>query len=108
MDPRTPVVVGAAQLSHHGDPGEPLALAVEAARAAGEDSGTGDALLRGADSFRCVPTTCCPSRARPALAPPKVGAPPREPVQPAQSGADGPQLLIADTAAGIAAGDVDV
>jgi acetyl-CoA C-acetyltransferase len=108
MDPRTPVVVGAAQLSHHGDPVEPLALAVEAARAAGEDSGTGDALLRAADSFRCVPTTCWHYREQPALVAAELGATARETVQTAQFGGDGPQLLIADTAAGIAAGDVDV
>src|SRR3954463_12996555 len=105
MDPRTPVVVGAAQLSHHGDPGEPLALAVEAARAAGEDSGTGDALLRAADSVRCVPTTCWHYRDQSALIGAEPGPPPREPVQTAQFGGAGPQLLIADTAAGIAAGD---
>src|SRR3954470_1633721 len=108
MDPRTPVVVGAAQLSHHADPVEPLALAVEAARAAGADSGTGDALLRAADSFRCVPTTCWHYRDQSALIAAELGAAPRETVQTAQFGGDGPQRLIADTAAGISAGDVDV
>ena len=108
MDPRTPVVVGAGQLSHHGDPVEPLALSVEAARAAGEDSGTGDALLRAADSYRCVPTTCWHYRDQSALVAAELGATPRETVQTAQFGGDGPQLLIGDTAAAIAAGDVDV
>jgi acetyl-CoA C-acetyltransferase len=112
VDPRTPVVVGAGQLSHRHEPGgearDPVSLAAEAAGAAGEDSGTGGALLRRADSVRCVATTCWHYRDQAALLAGALGAAPRETVVTSQFGGDGPQLLIADTAASIAAGDVDV
>lgn len=112
MDPRTPVIVGAAQLSHRHAPGgdlrDPVSLAAEAARAAGDDSGTGDALLRRADSVRCVASTCWQYRDQAALLAAQLGAAPRETVKTTPFGGDGPQLLIADTAASIAAGDLDV
>jgi acetyl-CoA C-acetyltransferase len=112
MDPRTPVIVGAGQLSHRHEPGgelrDPVSLAAEALRIAGEDSGTGDALLRRADSVRCVPSTSWQYRDQAALTGAAVGATPRETVQTTVFGGDGPQRLIGETAAAIAAGDVDV
>jgi acetyl-CoA C-acetyltransferase len=54
LDPRTPVIVGAGQVTHRrgsdGEAVEPVALAVRALRAAAQDSGAGDALLRRAES----------------------------------------------------------
>lgn len=112
MDPRTPVIVGAGQLSYRHRPGgellDPMALAAEALRIAGHDSGTGDTLLRGADSVRCVPSTSWQYRDQAALTAAAVGAAPRETVQTTVFGGDGPQRLIGETAAAIAAGEVDV
>jgi acetyl-CoA C-acetyltransferase len=112
MDPRTPVIVGAGQLSHRHRPGgellDPMALAAEALRIAGHDSETGDTLLRRADSVRCVPSTSWQYRDQAALTAAAVGAAPRETVQTTVFGGDGPQRLIGETAAAIAAGEVDV
>jgi len=112
MDPRTPVIVGAGQLSYRHRPGgellDPMALAAEALRIAGHDSGTGDALLRRADSVRCVPSTSWQYRDQAALTAAAVGAAPRETVQTTIFGGDGPQRLIGETAAAIAAGEVEV
>ena len=108
MDPRAPVIAGAGQLSHHGEPRDPVSLAVEAVRAAAQDTGVGDALLRSADSVRCVAPTSWHLPDMGALVAEAIGAAPRETVQTVMFGGDGPQRLIGDTARSIAAGDVDV
>ena len=58
VDPRTPVLIGAGQLSHRVDRGEdplePVDLVVEALRRAAEDSGAGAAALSGADAVHIV------------------------------------------------------
>ncbi len=59
LDPRTPVIVGAAQLSPaDGAPGGPIALAVDALRLAAQDTGTGERLVRRADVVGHVATVC--------------------------------------------------
>ena len=112
IDPRTPVIVGAGQVLRRELPGqepcEPVALIAEALRLAGEDSGTGERLLRGADSVRCVPAIGWHYRDAAALVAEDLGAKPRETVQSAAIGGEGPQLLLNDTARAIAAGEVDV
>jgi acetyl-CoA C-acetyltransferase len=112
IDPRTPVIVGAGQALHRGAPGdeapEPVALIAAALREAGADSGTGERLLRGADSVRCVPTIGWRYADAAALVASELGARPRETVQSAAIGGDGPQLLVNDTAREIAAGRLDV
>ncbi len=112
IDPRTPVIVGAGQVLRRATPGEdppePISLIVEALRHAGEDSGTGERLLRRADSVRCVPVIAWRYPDAAALVAEDLGAHPRETVQSAWIGGDGSQRLLNDTAAGIAAGQLDV
>ncbi len=112
MDERTPVIVGAGQVLRRDEPGgescEPAALIVEALRRAGEDSATADRLLRRADSVRCVPVIAWPYADVAALVAEDLGARPRETVQSSAIGGDGPQRLLNDTCAAIAAGQLDV
>jgi len=112
VDDRTPVIVGAGQVVRRDVPGgescEPVALIVEALRRAGEDSATAERLLRRADSVRCVPIIAWPYPDVAALVAEDLGARPRETVQSSAIGGDGPQLLLNDTCAAIAAGELDV
>ena len=87
---------------------EPVTLMVEALRLAGEDSGAGERLLRRADSVRCVPVIAWRYMDAAALVAEDLGARPRETVQSAAIGGDGPQRLLNDTACAIAAGEIDV
>lgn len=112
IDPCTPIIVGVGQVLHRNatedDLPEPIALIGAALRRAGEDSGTGERLLRQADSVRCVPTIGWRYPNAAALLAADLGAQPRETVQSAAIGGDGPQLLLNDTARDIAAGKIDV
>jgi acetyl-CoA C-acetyltransferase len=112
LDSRTPVIVGAGQLVRHGAEDiascEPVALMADALRLAGQDSGTGERLLRRADSVRCVPVIAWRYRSAPALLAELLGASPRDLVQSAAIGGDGPQRLLNDTGRAIAAGEIDV
>jgi len=109
VEPHTPVIVGAGQaLAHDLSDGEPLALMTEALRRAAADSGAGERLLRRADSARCVPVVGWHYPNASALVAEELGAHPRETVQSAVFGGDGPQLLLNDTARAIAAGEIDV
>ena len=113
LDPRTPVIVGAGQITHRHEPGGDLALAEPAAligralRAAAEDSGAGDALLTASDSIRCPPVLAWQYRDVAALVAADLGSSPRETVQ-AKIGGDGPQRLINETAQAIADGELEV
>jgi acetyl-CoA C-acetyltransferase len=112
IDPRTPVIVGAGQVLSRDlpeeEPREPVTLIVEALRRACQDSGAGERLLRRADSVRCVPVIGWPYGDAAALVAADLGTQPRETVQSAAIGGDGPQLLLNDTARAIAAGELDV
>lgn len=111
LHPRTPVIVGTGQVTHRHhdrDFAEPVALIVAALRAAAADSGTGDALLRRADSVRCVAVAGWQYRDAGALIAEDLGITPRETVQTNAFGGDGPQRLVNETAAAIAAGELDV
>jgi acetyl-CoA C-acetyltransferase len=109
MDPRTPVIVGAAQITDDDAADGPIALAARALRAAADDAGkAGRALVRRADSARHVATICWPYSDEAALIATSLGAAPRETVRTAQFGGDGPGRLVADTARAIAAGELDV
>lgn len=111
IDPRTPVIVGAGQvLSRDEDEelSEPALLIGRALRAAAEDSGAGERLLRSADSVRCVPVLGWHYRDACALIAGDLGASPRETTQSGLVGGDGPQVLINDTAARIAAAELEV
>ncbi len=111
VDPRTPVIVGAGQVTHRrsdAEAVEPVTLAVRALRAAGQDSGAGDALLRRAESVRCVAITSWQYRDAAALVASDLGIDPRETVQTNAFGGDGPQRLVNETAQAIADGELDV
>jgi acetyl-CoA C-acetyltransferase len=112
LDPRTPVIVGAGQITHRpndsGEYAEPAALIVAALRAAGEDSGTGETLLRRAGSVRVVAVAGWRYKDAGALIAADLGISPRETVQTNAFGGDGPQRLINETAAQILAGELDV
>lgn len=111
IDPLTPVIVGAGQvLARDGDEAElePAALITRALREAAQDSGGGEQLLRRADSVRCVPVVGWHYRDAAALIAEDLRAQPRETAQSAMFGGDGPQVLINDAAARIAAGELDV
>jgi acetyl-CoA C-acetyltransferase len=107
MDPRTPVIVGAGQVSGDGGRG-PIALAVEALRLALSDTTAGDQLLRRADSCRHVATLGWPYSDEAALIAAELGASPRETVRTVAIGGDGPQRLVSDTARSIAEGEIAV
>lgn len=105
------MIVGAGQvLSRDEDDerSEPAALIARALREAAQDSAAGERLLRGADSVRCVPVVGWHYRDAAALVAEDLGASPRETAQSGLFGGDGPQVLINDTAASIAAGELDV
>jgi acetyl-CoA C-acetyltransferase len=112
LDPRTPVIVGAGQVLRREDRDEaavePAAMIADALRLAAEDSGAGDALLARADSVRCVPVIGWHYADLAALVASDVRARPRETVQSARIGGDGPLVLANETAADIAAGDADL
>jgi len=111
IDPLTPVIVGAGQVvarEVEEEHAEPVALIARALREAAHDSGAGERLLRGADSVRCVPVVGWHYRNAAVLLAEELGASPRETVQSGQFGGDGPQVLINDTAAAIAAGQLEV
>lgn len=106
LDPWTPVIVGVGQVVHR-EPAphdDPVALGAEALRAAADDSGVGEALLRAADAVYAVPSASWTYRDQAALIAEAVGATPDERVQSTPYGGDGSQLLVNEAAAAIAAG----
>jgi acetyl-CoA C-acetyltransferase len=106
LDPTTPVVVGVGQVVQHvPDPdSDPVALAARALRAAADDSGAGEALLRAADAVYAVPSASWTYRDQAALVAEAVGAAPSERVQSTPYGGDGSQLLVNEAAAAVASG----
>lgn len=111
IDPRTPVIVGAGQALQRPGEGsqlEPVELAVEALRRAGEDSGTGDALLRRADTVGHVATTGWLYRDEAAITAAAVGAEPRRTVRTSALGGDGAGRLLGDCARAVAEREADV
>ena len=112
VDPRAPVIVGAGQAIQRPNGFEssqdPISLAVAALRSAGEDSGAGEKLLRGADSIAHVATISWPYQDEAALIAQELGAAPRQTVRTTLFGGDGPVRLLGDTARAIADGELDV
>ncbi|MCL3820314.1 type II toxin-antitoxin system Rv0910 family toxin [Aeromicrobium wangtongii] len=106
LDPRTPVVVGVGQVVQRvpQPANDPVALAAQALRAAAEDSGAGEQLLRAADAVYAVPSASWTYRDQSALVAEAVGATPNERVQSTPYGGDGSQLLVNEAAAAIASG----
>lgn len=109
LDPRTPVLVGAGQVTDHdGVLASPLALMVEAVRAAVVDAGAGgDALLERAQSVGVVDLFSWPVPDPAAGLAAELGLQPRETVISARGG-NGPIALLGDAADRIAAGELDV
>jgi acetyl-CoA C-acetyltransferase len=113
-DPRSPVIVGVGQSLRRPGPGtdlaalpEPTTMMVDALRAAGEDSGTGDRLLRAADSVRVVDSLSWRYPNPAALVASAIGADPGETVRSAPGG-NGPQLLVNEAAEAITRGRMDI
>ena len=111
VDPRTPVLIGAGQLSHRVDRGaaplEPVDLVVEAARRAAEDSGVGDAALTGLDAVHVVSILSFRYRDPAALVAERVGATPRDTTLSGMGG-NSPQSLVNQTCLDIQAGRADL
>ncbi|HZQ26649.1 MAG TPA: acetyl-CoA acetyltransferase [Acidimicrobiales bacterium] len=113
LDPRLPVVVGVGQLVRKPDPedvpslSEPADMMVEALRRAGDDSGTGDRLLRSADSIRVVELLSWRYGNPALLLAERLGASPRETVL-STTGGNTPQMVVNDAAAAIQRGELDV
>lgn len=106
LDPTTPVVVGVGQVVQR-EPdadADPVALGARALRAAADDAGVGEALLRAADAVYAVPSASWTYRDQAALLAEAVGASPSERVQSTPYGGDGSQLLVNEAAAAVAAG----
>lgn len=110
LDPRTPVLVGAGQLSQRVDQGaevlEPVDLMVEALRRAESDSGVGGALGR-ADSVRAICQLSWRYGDPAALVGERVGAVPRQTMYTVMGG-NYVQTVVNLTAADIQAGRADV
>jgi acetyl-CoA C-acetyltransferase len=108
-DPRTPVIVGAAQVAPPDGAAEgPISLAARALRLAADDSGVGESLLRKADAAGHVATLCWPYSDEAALIARELGIGPRLTLRTAQFGGDGPGVLVSWAAQAIADGQLDV
>ena len=110
-DDRTPVLVGAGQLTQRDvDPAaaaSPVAMMADVARRAADDAGGGAALLAAVDRLAVVNVFSWPYVNAPALLVDAVGARPRTALY-TTVGGNTPQWLVNETAAAIAAGDCDV
>lgn len=109
VDPRTPVIVGAAQLAPAGGArAGPIGLASEALRLAADDARAGERLLRRADAVGHVATVCWPYDDEAAAISSELDINPRATLRTASFGGDGPALLVAELARAISDGELDV
>ncbi len=106
IDPRTPVIVGAAQFLDAVGGVEPTALAAEAVRRAETDSGRGGLAAR-ADIVAVVPIVSWRYYDPAALISTDLGASPGMRWYPSMGG-NSPQRLVTRAAAAIAGGDADI
>jgi acetyl-CoA C-acetyltransferase len=111
VDPRTPVLIGAGQLSNRVDRGdaplEPVDLIVEALRRAADDTGVGTAALTGADAVHIVGILSWRYRDPGALVAERLGASPRD-TSASGMGGNGPQSLVNMISLDIQAGRADL
>ncbi len=111
VDPRTPVLIGAGQLSNRVDRGaaplEPVDLIAEALRAAADDTGAGTAALTGADTVHIVGLLSWRYRDPGALVAARVGATPRTSTVTGMGG-NSPQSLVNLASLAIQAGEADL
>src|SRR4051812_24021268 len=109
---REPVIVGVGQVTcrdgrHDGEVPDPLGLMETAARRAAADSGTGAHLMARLGSLAVVDSMSWPAGDPAGLLADRLGASPRETVR-SGLGGNAPQSLVADVAAQIAGGRLDV
>jgi acetyl-CoA C-acetyltransferase len=111
VDPRTPVLIGAGQISNRVDRGadvlEPVDLIVEALRRAAKDAGAGDAALTGADAVHTVGLLSWRYRDAAALVGERSGASPRTTTVTGMGG-NGPQSLVNLACLAIQRGESDL
>jgi len=111
VDPRTPVLIGAGQLSNRVDQGatplEPADLIAEALRRAADDSGVGAAVLTGADTVHVVSLLSWRYRDPARLVAQRLGADPRTTTVTGMGG-NSPQSLVNLASLAIQAGDADL
>jgi acetyl-CoA C-acetyltransferase len=111
VDPRTPVLIGAGQLSHRVDRGEdplePVDLVATALRRAVDDSGAGSDVLTGADAVHLVSILSWRYRDPGALVAERLGASPRRTTLSGMGG-NSPQSLVNLTCLDIQAGRSDL
>ncbi len=103
----TPVIVGVAQATWRGgDAPDPIEMCAEVICAAAHDAGPDDALLRRAGTLGVVDIASRRWNDPGALVAARLGIEPRETLR-TTLGGDGPQVLLSDVAARIAAGQLD-
>ncbi|MEQ1786160.1 MAG: acetyl-CoA acetyltransferase [Acidimicrobiales bacterium] len=111
VDPRTPVLIGAGQLSNRVDRGatplEPVDLIAESLRRAADDTGIGSAALTGADAVHIVGLLSWRYRDPGLLVAQRVGADPRTTTVTGMGG-NGPQSLVNLASLAILAGEADL
>lgn len=109
LDPRTPVIVGAGQVvQREPDPTkDPVALAVEALRRAGADSGV-ERVLTEADAIHVVASASWTYRDPGALVAEHLGAKPEQTVVSAPYGGDAGQVLVNEAGEAVRTGAADV
>jgi acetyl-CoA C-acetyltransferase len=111
VDPRTPVLIGAGQLSNRVDRGdaplEPVDLIAEALRRAAADSGAGDAAVTGADTVHIVSILSWRYRDPGLLAAQRLGADPRRTTFSGMGG-NSPQTLVNQACLDIQSGRSDL
>lgn len=113
LDTRTPVIVGASQMTRHPDPGsdlstltEPVDMMAEVLRLAALDSG-GARLLESASSLRVVSPLSWRYQNAVALLADRLGIRPREELL-TTTGGNSPQMLVNDACRAIARGEHDI
>jgi acetyl-CoA C-acetyltransferase len=111
VDPRTPVLIGAGQLSWRVDRGEeplePVDLIAEALRRAADSTGAGEAVLTGADAVHVVALLSWRYRDPAALVAQRLGASPRD-TSVTGMGGNSPQSLVNQVCLAIQAGTADL
>ncbi|MGH9273026.1 MAG: acetyl-CoA acetyltransferase [Acidimicrobiales bacterium] len=111
VDPRTPVLIGAGQLSRRVDRGEeplePVDLIAEALRRAAESTGVGGAALTGADAIHIVSVLSWRYRDPGALVAQRLGAAPSDSSLSGMGG-NSPQSLVNQSCLAIQAGTADL
>lgn len=113
-DPNAPVIVGVAEALRRPAEGlapdqltSPAEMTADALRAAAEDAGAGEGILRRAGLIAMTPSIAWPAGDAPAQVGALLGLKART-MRSAFQGGNGPQLLVNEVAARIAAGEVDV